>query len=794
MKRLFTLILSLMLALSLQARDNGQFFKKLTGKNIAVENVEQRFAEWFSLPENTEWCEVSHSTDFSGMERIEYRQYVAGVEVENSQVLIHAKDGMVRTANGMVMELRRSPARIRRHCPIYNDGTAENKGHSLYLVNTKNGFRYAYKELSTDRSKWFYYDVETLEVIKVVSRIHRFQAENSPVKVNASTIYNGDVTLDASLADDGTTYLYDPERNIHTLNAAYFPSYEQMYNDGNLWYYFPQLDMPDNYYDADIYQISSWVKTITDMVENNELDHLTEYILDHSTYINNQPETNYFAYRITDLKIDEILVKDEEGDLFPYTPGENSDDDDDDDPGDIDWGDMDWDDDDDGNDEDDEDDDDYYWGDDDDELEIHMELLYGTEPQKVSKAVISDFMTDLSAIEVFPFTPSFGEVVNLLPREGGTLVVYLYNYEEMDTLAVIKVVPDESGHFEFTNDRITFAFDYEPCGDPTADIHWGMAKTLDFYMEKFGRNSFDDNGAPVYNLVYNILEDDFVFLSFIPLNAAAISVNDPMPMQYGLGGLKVEGIMRPVVELSVMAHEFTHNVTKCTAGLEYRGESGALNESFSDIFGIAVKKYVTNCANWYIGENVILNEELEFVSNMRDMADPKSNADGANPCPDTYEGEYWVDPNNMEDMDEGGVHKNSSVQNKWFYLLTEGGEGTNDYEFSYNVEGIGMEKALKIAYLTLTSYATMESDYAAIYMASLEAAEVLFGDNSKELQAVAAAWEAVGVADSDLTGIEQTYEMDAQDGRYFDLQGRALSELPTERGVYIINGRKVVIK
>ena len=127
MKRLFTLILSLMLALSLQARDNGQFFKKLTGKNIAVENVEQRFAEWFSLPENTEWCEVSHSTDFSGMERIEYRQYVAGVEVENSQVLIHAKDGMVRTANGMVMELRRSPARIRRHCPIYNDGTAENK-------------------------------------------------------------------------------------------------------------------------------------------------------------------------------------------------------------------------------------------------------------------------------------------------------------------------------------------------------------------------------------------------------------------------------------------------------------------------------------------------------------------------------------------------------------------------------------------------------------------------------------------------------------------------------------------
>lgn len=316
-----------------------------------------------SLPENTKWCEVSHSTDFSGIERIEYRQYVAGVEVENSQVFIHAKDGMVRTANGMVMELHRSPARIRRHSPIYNDGTAENKGHSLYLVNTKNGVRYAYRDLSSDCSKWFYFDVETQEVIKVMSRIHRFQAENSPVKVNATTIYNGDVTLDASLADDGTTYLYDPERNIHTLNAAYFPTYEQMYNDGNLWYYFPQLDMPDNYYDADIYQIGSWVKSITDMAENNELDHLSEYILDHSTYITNQSETNYFADRITDLKIDEILVKDEEGDLFPYTPGENSDDDDDDDWGDDDDpDDFDWDDDDDDNNEDDEVDDDYYWG------------------------------------------------------------------------------------------------------------------------------------------------------------------------------------------------------------------------------------------------------------------------------------------------------------------------------------------------------------------------------------------------------------------------------------------------
>lgn len=798
MKRLFTLILSLMLVVSLQARDNGQFFKKLTGKNIAVENIEQRFAEWFSLPENTEWREVSHTTDFAGMERIEYRQYVAGVEVEHSQVLIHAKDGKVRTANGMVMEVRRAPARIRRHNPIINDGTANPKDKQLYLVNTKNGFRYAYKELSANKREWIYYDVETLEVIKRVAIKHRFRAaDDTAVQVKGLTIYNGEVMMDASQAADGSTYLFDPVRNIHTLNAAYIPTLSSMSEQGILWNYFPQGDMPNDINDATEDQVENWGEMIEEMLNNNELEHFTNYITDFAQYFGYKQGQEYYGYRITDLSISYLTVKDEEGNLIPFTPNDDDDDDD--------WGDDDWDEDwnvkarsNDSDDDDWDDDDDDDWGDIDfgSSPSVCFTLMYGSDPENHTKAIISQMLIDFEDIEELPYELNLLELFEQIPPEGGIMYLVMSADDEEvmgDTLAVLHFVPDESGRFELSNDRIGFSFNYEKAGHPIADIHWGMAKTLDFYKEVFGRDSYDGNGAPVYNLYYNLPENEDSFLTFPVDNAAALSTNAPYPMLYGTGGLGLSGLLRPVVELSVMAHEFTHIVTGHTADLEYSGESGALNESFSDIFGISVKKYVNNAADWYIGEGVVINEEGGLTSNLRNMADPKNSMDGEDHNPDTYEGEFWVDIDEMGN-DNGGVHTNSAVQNKWFYLLTDGAVGTNDNGFVYDVKGIGIEKSREIAYLTLTSYATSESDYAAIRMASQEAAEVLYGAGSNELKAVADAWDAVGVAESDITGIERIYETDAQAGRIFDLQGRALPGLPTEAGIYIINGKKVVIK
>ena len=209
--------------------------------------------------------------------------------------------------------------------------------------------------------------------------------------------------------------------------------------------------------------------------------------------------------------------------------------------------------------------------------------------------------------------------------------------------------------------------------------------------------------------------------------------------------------------------------------------------------GISVKKYVEGVgASWTIGEDV-----LPCYSNLRSMAFPKESMDGDSPSPDTYKGEFWVDAEG--ERDNGGVHTNSGVQNKWYYLLSDGGTGANDNNFTYDVTGIGIDKAQQIAYRTLTEYATRESQYADIRLCSLQAAEDLYGANSAEVESVSEAWKAVGVDEDDiLTAIREI-----EDGRLkienevsavYDLQGRPLSGKPTRRGLYIHGSKKIFIR
>ena len=789
--------MSLLFALSIQAGDNGQFFKKLSGQNIPVDNIVEKFAEWFSLPDATEWREVSRTTDMTGMDRIEYRQFVAGVEVEHSQVLIHAKDGMVLSANGTVMETKRSPAKIHQHSPIYKSGTPTDMlGKQIYLVNTPDGYHYAYKVLSADKHEWVYYDTDTQQVIKRVATWHRSEPySEKPVKVKAKTIYSGEVMLDAYQNMDGSIYLYDKGRNIHTLNAAYLATYEELFNQDKLFYYFPQGNLPDNYNEATEKQKNEWINYVVELGDNNQLEHIEDYILDYTSYIQDNNKT-FKAYKINDISVSDITIKDEDGNLVPFTPNDNDDDFDFDDNDDEDFAD--------GNNTFGEDDDDDYFDDDDDDDDdgnnLYITVYYGADTNNPSKALLTQALVELNDIVEYPEIIPLGNLYQNLPSEGATLIAAIEGetpYSGYDTLAVIPIIPDESGKFEFNNDRIRLVLEYEPAGNPAADIHWGMGKTLDFYKEVFGRDSYDGKGSPVYNLIYNLPETANSFLAFSSNNAAAMSSQAPYPMLYGLGGISIADAMKPVVELSVMAHEFTHIVTGNTANLEYAGEPGALNESFSDIMGISVKKYVTNAADWYIGYEVILDDELQPRSNLRDMADPKNNMDGEDPGPDTYEGQNWADPTDIDDGDDGGVHTNCGVQNKWFFLITEGGEGINDNDDFYNVEGIGLEKAQQIAYLTLTSYATSQSDFTAIRHASLEAAEMLYGVNSKEQKTVAKAWDAVGVSSSPDAFVDAISEMAVDNtptGATYDLQGRILTGKPTQRGVYIVNGKKIVIK
>jgi hypothetical protein len=429
------------------------------------------------------------------------------------------------------------------------------------------------------------------------------------------------------------------------------------------------------------------------------------------------------------------------------------------------------------------------------------EMLYSLEIyyDEGSKGLIHRSYGTASELPL-TFDPQERKCYYELPAEGATIMLWnehsLTRYEgwgrgddDRELLASLHVVPDGSLIKTFDADGIKATIKYEPSSWIAADIHWGMERTYDFYKEVFDRNSYDDQGAPIINLFYlpNEFEKDSYFFTSIAGNAFALDVT-PHPMVFCPGD---DALMSEVVELSVMAHEFTHLITSCTAGLVNEGESGALNESFSDIMGINVKKYfLGNDASWKIGEGVNLEGD-----NVRDMAFPENSGDGDyDSCPDTYCGEFWF-PTGLV-PDGGGVHTNCGVQNKWYYLLTDGDSGTNDNDYTYDVTGIGIEKSRQIAYLTLTEYATEEAEYPDIRLCSHQAAQMLFGEDSVEANTVLEAWDAVGVTedcdDDDWLSIETVSPEPTVRHNYYDLQGRRVMQ--PESGFYVKDGHKIIVK
>lgn len=245
--------------------------------------------------------------------------------------------------------------------------------------------------------------------------------------------------------------------------------------------------------------------------------------------------------------------------------------------------------------------------------------------------------------------------------------------------------------------------------------HWSAEKTFDYFYSVHGRNSFNNSGGEIiayldYGANFNNASWNGVF------------------MRFGSG----DGVNKTSwASLDVVGHEFTHGVTEYSAGLVYLNESGALNESFSDIFGTTIEFHVQGSGDWLVSEDVTING-----AGIRSMVNPNAFSD-----PDTYHGTFWEFTGN----DNGGVHTNSGVQNHWFYLLTEGGSGTNDHGNSFSVTGIGIDMAAAIAYRNLTEYLLPDSRYSDAREGALEAAEDLYGRTSDAYAQTAMAWYAVGV-------------------------------------------------
>ncbi|MGW3034154.1 M4 family metallopeptidase [Streptomyces sp. NPDC001178] len=258
-----------------------------------------------------------------------------------------------------------------------------------------------------------------------------------------------------------------------------------------------------------------------------------------------------------------------------------------------------------------------------------------------------------------------------------------------------------------------------------ADAHYGAAETWDFYKNTFGRSGIKNNGVGAYSRVHygnsyvNAFWDDSCFC-----------------MTYGDGS----GNADPLTSLDVAGHEMTHGVTSNTAGLNYSGESGGLNEATSDILGgVGVEFYANNSSDkgdYLIGEKIDINGDGTPLRYM-----DKPSKDGGS------KDSWYSGVGNLD------VHYSSGVANHFFYLLSEGSGAKVINGVSYNsptsdglpVTGIGRDKALAIWYRALTTKWTSTTNYAGARTGTLAAAGELYGTTSTEYKAVQDAWAAVAV-------------------------------------------------
>jgi Zn-dependent metalloprotease len=305
---------------------------------------------------------------------------------------------------------------------------------------------------------------------------------------------------------------------------------------------------------------------------------------------------------------------------------------------------------------------------------------------------------------------------------GGLISTY-----DFQNVPVISLTWFWEWHKAYLFNSSTNTYDH-PYLRPAVSAQWAAEQAFEYYYKKHNRNSFDNKGTAIKSYVH---VDDKMNNAFWVHDLIA----------FGDGSRN-----NPLVELDVVSHELTHGVTQYEAKLTYSGESGALNESFSDIMGKAVEfDLFGDSATWQMAKHY-------DVGGIRDLSNPNLKNQ-----PDTYAGDLWYTGYD----DSGGVHTNSGVQNFWFYLLSEGGSGVNDKYVSYTINAIGIEAATKIAYRNLTEYLSQQSEYLDSRIGSMLAAADLYGYNSVIYKEVEKAWDAVGVIDEPIVTSLEAYDITA---------------------------------
>jgi Zn-dependent metalloprotease len=275
-----------------------------------------------------------------------------------------------------------------------------------------------------------------------------------------------------------------------------------------------------------------------------------------------------------------------------------------------------------------------------------------------------------------------------------------------------------SGFEDLPGDQIRSESD-QPVADQAVNQAFDHSGTTwDFYNQVFGRQSVDGHGRTLVSSVHYSQNYDNAFWN-------------GQQMVYGDGDGRI--FQNFTNALEVIGHELTHGVTQFTAQLPYRDQAGALNESFSDVFGSMVKQWslgqTVDQADWLIGAGILAPQVNGRA--LRDMANPGTAYD------DPLLGKDQQ-PGHMKDYvqtfdDNGGVHTNSGIPNRAFVLAAKAIGGK-----AWDVTG-------KIWYVTLTERLTAQADFVKCANETVSVARDLYPQDPSIAARVAKAWADVGV-------------------------------------------------
>ncbi|QHS23334.1 peptidase M4 family protein [Virgibacillus sp. MSP4-1] len=294
-------------------------------------------------------------------------------------------------------------------------------------------------------------------------------------------------------------------------------------------------------------------------------------------------------------------------------------------------------------------------------------------------------------------------------QSGQESVFKLYD-ETHQNLEGIYTFDHNTGEL-FENSSNAWVSDY---ASPAVDAHYNSEKVYDYYLNEHDRNSLDGEGMPIISYVHFGENYNNAFWN-------------GRFMTYGDGDGE---FMVPLsAGLDVAAHEMTHGVITHSANLNYRNQSGALNESFADVFGALI-----DADDWEVGEDIMGSEAKESGRiSLRSLSNPDKYpvSDDVAPFGD---GQYPEHMNEFYDLpldiDNGGVHINSSITNHAAYLIGE---------------QLGKDKLGHIYYRALTAYLTPTSNFSDARKAIVQSAEDLYGESSEEVTAVKDGFDQVGI-------------------------------------------------